>query len=204
MIKILFVDHRDSFSENVIAALRARGCVVDILVSEIGHASMRFPGLEDYAALVLSPGPGRPEQYVTTHKLMDAWRQWNRPLLGICLGFQLLLQQEGCSLNLVSPCPVHGRQDNVESVRPSRWLAGFEFQGRCVFYNSWGVLAQSLSKNEAKQWQINALTKDFVAVCEHQLRPWLGIQYHPESFATVHGAYFFDAFVALLRRGALA
>lgn len=211
-VKILFLDHRDSFSENLIAALRARGCVVDCVLSDpTFHAEseqhlQKLPfsdtdvswrqRLGDYDGLVLSPGPGRPEQYATSHDLIKQWPA-EKPLLGVCLGHQMLLVNSGSELALVDENPVHGRRENVVPCAPSRWLNQVDFQGVAVFYNSWAVDEEHLKK-AASEWLVTALGGPWIAACEHKKRPWIGVQFHPESFASEQGSRILDAFVALL------
>lgn len=197
--RLLFIDHRDSFSENLVAALRARGCDVDVVVVDPCQKDPRFSTemLDMCDALVLSPGPLTPECYPFSLALLDRWPA-ERPLLGVCLGLQMMLVHSGLRLDLVSSTPVHGRREKLSAGQPSRWLLGGVFSGQAVFYNSWAVREEHLCSG-LSGWRILAHNGGFIAACEHQIRPWLGVQYHPESFATEQGGLLLDAFVALLR-----
>lgn len=197
--RLLFIDHRDSFSENLVAALRARGCVVDVSVvdPQLTPSSFSAEKLDRYNALVLSPGPLTPECYPFSLALLDMWPA-ERPLLGVCLGLQMMLVHAGLQLDLVSGTPVHGRREKLSLAQPSRWLSGNVFSGQAVFYNSWAVRQEHLCSSPCG-WHILAHNGGFVAACEHQIKPWLGVQYHPESFASEQGGFLLDAFVALLR-----
>lgn len=197
--RLLFVDHRDSFSDNLVAALRARGCEVDVVVAD---PHLKNPGfskekLIPYAALVLSPGPLTPECYPFSSRLLDLWPA-ERPLLGVCLGLQMLFAHTGFQLSLVSCIPVHGRREKLSGGRPSRWLSGHVFSGQAVFYNSWAVKEEQLRPGPSA-WNVLAHNGEFIAACEHQIKPWLGVQYHPESFGSEQGGILLDAFVALLQ-----
>ncbi|MEN9825906.1 MAG: hypothetical protein RI953_1651 [Pseudomonadota bacterium] len=197
---ILFVDHLDSFSENLVAALRARGCRVDCVLSAPSGAARIEHGEHD--ALLLSPGPGLPHHYPESLALLDRWPA-ERPVLGVCLGHQMLLSRENLLLNLVSERPVHGRREQVEPVECSNWLSGLNFEGCATFYNSWAIDKLQLAEKDCR-WRLNAHCAGWAAVVEHKFQPWLGVQYHPESFASEQGGLLLNAFVALLNSRGLA
>jgi len=213
-IRILFVDHVDSFSENLIAAFCARGCIVDRLLSlpadENPHPVLpadvqKLWAQKSFDALVLSPGPLRPECYPLSLQLLNEW-PCDRPVLGVCLGHQMLLSRNSLTLCLVSECPVHGRRERLEYVAASSWLAGFVDGGFATFYNSWAVTRNQLTHPQAVKapaWRLLSANGPFVALAEHTACPWVGVQYHPESFATERGAVLLDAFVALLQGRAI-
>jgi anthranilate/para-aminobenzoate synthase component I/anthranilate/para-aminobenzoate synthase component II len=236
--KILFVDHIDSFSGNLIAALRAQDCAVARVISApISHKFLEnhtqpislssdfiahllalvVDGV--FSALVFSPGPGRPEDYPLSQQLLRAWPR-TKPLLGVCLGHQLLLTNAGCSLERAAETPVHGRSQCLRELERAQWLEKLALERQqCTFYNSWSV-ACGEAQIHAPQWRIcatvggfnsdkshsfapkSALAEESVAFCEHRENPWFGVQFHPESFATVPGKSLITAFVALCRSGA--
>lgn len=198
--KILFVDHLDSFSENLVAAFRSRGCHVECVASAPSANKIIEHGNHD--ALVLSPGPGLPDQYPESLALLTRWPA-ERPVLGVCLGHQMLLSRDGMTLGLVAQRPVHGRRERVVPIEASTWLLGHRFEGRAAFYNSWAVDKLQFGTTEYS-WRLVAECGDWAAVAEHKSRPWLAVQYHPESFASEQGSLVLDAFVALLNRHRLA
>jgi anthranilate/para-aminobenzoate synthase component II len=232
---ILFVDHLDSFSGNLLAALRAQGAPVARVVSApavnkyVRAAVANFSSLAQwqesllalveagvFVALVLSPGPGRPQDYSLSKRLLRRW-PGAKPLLGVCLGHQLLLEDAGCALQRVASTPVHGRSQRLHVLGNCLWLAQVSLKEQeCTFYNSWNVSC-SEAVQHASQWQVCAVVDSTdpqnpidsgdsaaasVALCEHRSNPWIGVQFHPESFATVPGKSLLAAFVALCRSGA--
>ena len=84
---ILLVDHQDSFTRNLEHLLANFDDVV------VRDRKKGLHLLEDADMMVLSPGPGCPDDYPETQKLYQRWRG-KVPILGICLGFQLMLVQE--------------------------------------------------------------------------------------------------------------
>lgn len=211
----LFVDHQDSFSENLIAALRSRGVNVARLTSCPSRELKSRAETEDFtkqlvhflqcgifSALILSPGPGRPDDYPFSKHLLTLWSpKW--PVLGVCLGHQMLLSQEGCELQLAAENPVHGREQQLTQVEASRFLGSFDARGSCTFYNSWCVSCDEF-QSRAGAWTLCFAAGNSVALCEHKSRPWVGVQFHPESFASEPGRRFLDAFVAMCSTVALA
>jgi anthranilate/para-aminobenzoate synthase component II len=203
---VLFLDHFDSFAQNLVAALRERGCPVEQKLSSQGSTDdedfLNRVEQGAYSALVLSPGPGRPDDYPLSQKVLSLWPE-ERPVLGVCLGHQLLLTASGCTLELVAGNPVHGRSEKVEPLFPPMWLKDNSSSDDSVFYNSWAVSAAELMKSAA-QWRVTGVNGGWVACCEHTLRPWVGVQFHPESFASLAGKRLIDAFVDLWRSRTLA
>lgn len=213
---VLFVDHQDSFSENLIAALRARGCrVARVTSSPQGTVSCHGQQKDEFesslvraindgvfSALVLSPGPGRPEDYPLSWKLLQSWLP-DRPLLGVCLGHQILLSSEGCQLERVDKTPVHGREAHLIHHATLRLMGDLTLSGPVTFYNSWCVRCDEFVR-KALNWTLCASVADTVAACSHRSNPWFAVQFHPESFASEPGGRFLDAFVAISATPAIA
>ena len=210
--RILFVDHADSFSDNLIAALRSRGCRVDRVLSfpasDAQHQALpenlgSLWASRAFDALVLSPGPLRPECYPLSKSLFGQWPK-ERPVLGVCLGHQMLLSWDELKLKLVCERPVHGRLEKIEPETDSFWLKGFADDSFATFYNSWAVSCSELNSASGPcTWRLIGRNGDFIALAEHKTHPWIGVQYHPESFSSQRGAVLLDAFVALVQVAAL-
>lgn len=184
---ILLVDHRDSFTRNLVAELEQRGLAVTVRdfteVPEKHHAEW----LADATAVVLSPGPGHPDDYPRSLQLCRNLPT-GMPLLGVCLGLQLALRADGFSIERIPRRPVHGRRVRIEPAVPSRWLSGFHHQGEFVLYNSLGCL------HTCAPWDVLVRDTDGTAlVVEHRSEPRLLVQFHPESFASPGGSALFDA-----------
>jgi anthranilate synthase/aminodeoxychorismate synthase-like glutamine amidotransferase len=178
---ILLVDHQDSFTRNLEHLLASFDEVMvhdrkEIVPSMVENAKM----------LVLSPGPGCPADYPETQKLYQAWRG-KVPILGICLGFQLMLEQEGGSIIRQSRV-LHGVETDA-SIDPSS--ATYQSMGdvlRVARYHSLQIDPASLSKLPASiritaEDPIRGVPLSF----EDLDRRLFGLQYHPESFLTKYG-----------------
>jgi anthranilate synthase component 2 len=192
-VKVLFVDHRDSFSANLVAALRVAECDVDV-VQYADLPSDEFALVlmaKNYDALVLSPGPGNPLEYERSAALYRAGFE-TKPVLGVCLGLQIVLSSQGFSIERVSENPVHGRQVCLKLVLPN---SEYLWEGLFVFYNSLGCLASD-AELLGRGWRVLARDGRCVAAAKHKTRPHVLAQFHPESFASLGGDYFIRDFVS--------
>ena len=178
---ILLVDHQDSFTRNLEHLLASFDEVMvhdrkEIVPSMVENAKM----------LVLSPGPGCPADYPETQKLYQTWRG-KVPILGICLGFQLMLEQEGGSIIRQSRV-LHGVETDA-SIDPSS--ATYQSMGdvlRVARYHSLQIDPATISKLPASikitaEDPIRGVPLSF----EDLDRKLFGLQYHPESFLTKNG-----------------
>ena len=178
---ILLVDHQDSFTRNL-EHLLASFDVVVVRDRKKVNSSL----LEDADMMVLSPGPGCPTDYPETQKLYQRWRG-KVPILGICLGFQLMLEQEGGSIIRQSRV-LHGVETDA-SIDPSS--ATYQSMGdvlRVARYHSLQIDPATLSKLPASiritaEDPIRGVPLSF----EDLDRKLFGLQYHPESFLTKNG-----------------
>ncbi len=132
-------------------------------------------------AIVLSPGPGTPQQAGCSLQIVrECWREV--PLLGVCLGHQAIVAGLGGTV-VRAPQPMHGRtSDIVHAGRgvfrhiPSPFTAGR--------YHSLIALRETLPRD----LRVSAATPDgLVMAVEHRQRPVVGVQFHPESILTEHG-----------------
>lgn len=207
---VLFVDHYDSFSENLIAAFRSRGLnVVRIFSAPSSHSILPLSQdegaseahlygklVQKFHAVVFSPGPGVPSEYPLSQALIRAVPN-DLPVLGVCLGHQLLLTDSGLSLEPVPGTPIHGRGVLLPQLRHSRFLCDASFKGEATYYNSWQVGVASINP-EKNPWIVNGYPGAGIDLCEHRALPRLAVQFHPESFATQSGLRLLNAFVDLI------
>lgn len=181
MIRLLLIDNYDSFTWNLAALLRVSGSEVEVLRNE------ELPEAEAIAAnfhgLAVSPGPGLPLQAGQTPdrvaKLID-----RLPVLGVCLGHQLLAELTGGAL-VRCPEPVHGKTSRLKHDRTGLFK-GLPTVVEVMRYHSWAVDENSLPAG----WRVNARTSDShqaVMSIEWPERALWGVQFHPESILTPWG-----------------
>jgi para-aminobenzoate synthetase len=192
-VSTLLVDNYDSYTYNVFHLLAAVSGEEPIVVHN-DMVSWRALSRWDFDAIVLSPGPGRPERWHDFGVCSDILRRSEIPVLGICLGHQGL----GHVLDgMVSSAPMvmHGRLSQVQHL-DCGLFAGIPQDFSVVRYHSLAVTGPLASEGRVTAW-----TDDGVVMgIEHRSRPLWGVQFHPESVASEHGRAVVENFYALARR----
>lgn len=200
-MQILMIDHLDSFSQTLAASFRSCGAEVDVVSRgrddsfSLDELTKRLPL---YDGLVLSPGPGHPQEYLKTCPLELLNKHWPQlPIFGVCLGLQQMLQHSGAIISPLEERPIHGRVDPLtlaESL-PSPFHM-IPASTPVVSYNSLGATPVGMA-NASEQWDFVLSSRESACVnlaC-HRDRPWVGVQFHPESFATPDGHLFIECFL---------
>lgn len=179
MHKILIIDHNDSFTYNLVELFRQQGnCSVDVLLPE----QFQDNTLLHYNGLVLSPGPGLPAEQKLTNNIIKQAINFKIPILGICLGHQILIEYFGGNIEQLNHI-VHGEATSIKVLNSGVYsgLPKFIDVGR---YHSWVANENDMPKN----LKINAKTNDGLImsfVCKELNIN--GLQYHPESVLTPQG-----------------
>ncbi len=191
-LRILLVDNYDSFTSNVAHYLGEANGAEPVVVR---NDEIDWPAIEaaNYDAIVISPGPGRPERAEDMGVSNDALRYATVPILGICLGHQALVHVHG-GIVVHAPEPVHGRVSRVEHDG-SALFAHVASPFEVVRYHS--LMAQEPLPSDLK---VTARTADgLVMAIEHLTRPMWGVQFHPESINTEFGKQVIHNFIELAR-----
>lgn len=188
----LLVDNYDSYTYNVFHLLAAVSGEEPIVVHN-DMVSWRALSRWDFDAVVLSPGPGRPERWHDFGVCSDILRSSDIPVLGICLGHQGLGHVLS-GMVATAPTAMHGRLSRVQHIG-SGLFAGIPQDFSVVRYHSLAV-----SGALGPEGRVTAWTGDGVVMgIEHRRRPMWGVQFHPESIATEHGIALVENFYALAR-----
>jgi anthranilate synthase len=176
-LRVLLVDHQDSFVHTLAGYFREHGAEVTTL--RAGFA----PGLlDEYAPdlVVLSPGPGRPSDF-GCDALLDELDTRRLPAFGVCLGLQAMIEHAGGELGLLAE-PAHGKPGQVQ-VRGGRLLAGLPGEFTAGRYHSLHA-----REEQVKGFTVTALTPDGVVMAiEDEAAGRWGVQFHPESILTASG-----------------
>lgn len=193
-MKVLLVDHEDSFVHNIEQALSADGAEVRCLRSTV---PLREALRVDPDAVVLSPGPGHPRDRRLTglsRRLLDRWDA-ERPFLGVCLGHQLIAEHYGATV-VRAPEPVHG--DVARVTHDGRGLfAGVPSPTWVARYHSLVVRRDSIPDS----LEVSARgSGGLVMALRHRRRPVNSVQFHPESYLTPMGPVVLRNFLREARR----
>ena len=108
-MNILLIDNRDSFVYNVKALIEQ--CNVADRVDVVPNDNIDFGRLGYYSGIVLSPGPGIPNEAADMPKLIDICEN-THSILGICLGHQAIAEHFGAKFHNL-PHPLHGKQGKL-------------------------------------------------------------------------------------------
>ena len=179
MKKILIFDNYDSFTYNLLHTVQSLGHTdVDVIRND----RMTLEEVERYDKIILSPGPGLPEE---AGLLLPLIRQYaaTKSILGVCLGHQAIGQLFGAKLENI-PHVFHGVQTPAQIVAEDYLFAGLPEEMEVGRYHSWIVS----SENFPSELQITALDKEgTIMALRHRTLDLHGVQFHPESILTPQG-----------------
>jgi anthranilate synthase/aminodeoxychorismate synthase-like glutamine amidotransferase len=188
-VRILMIDNHDSFTWNLVQGLEALGTRVSVVRNDAeppGALVARAPH-----GVVLSPGPGTPEQAGHTIGALQAFSLLDVPLFGVCLGHQALAVAFGGRV-VRSRAPRHGKTVAV------RHDGGGVFAGLPDPIEA--MLYHSLVADEAAMPSVLAVSargpEGEVMGLRHRALPLEGVQFHPESIGTPEGRALLANFVA--------
>ncbi len=189
---IFVVDNYDSFTYNLVQAVGKIDPQVVVARND------RFEPEEVAArrprAILISPGPGRPEGAGRTLEMIAAAEKRKIPLLGVCLGHQAVAAFHGGVVER-APAPRHGKSSRV-THRGSVLFAGLSNPFEAARYHSLIVREEHLAPDlEVTAWSEDGL----VMALAHRSLPVYGVQFHPESVLTPEGERLLSNFLASAR-----
>jgi anthranilate synthase len=180
-IRVLLVDHQDSFVHTLAGYFRQQGAEVVTL-----RAGLPAEALDKYSPdlVVLSPGPGRPSDF-GCDDLLDLLDARGLPAFGVCLGLQAMVEHAGGELGLLVD-PAHGKPGRVlrGDTDGTGLLAGLPEEFTAGRYHSLHAVPEQVKGG----FEVTAVTADGVvmAIEDDAAGRW-GVQFHPESILTASG-----------------
>jgi anthranilate synthase component 2 len=185
---ILVVDHYDSFTYNLVQLIESLGRETRVVKSDERSAEQLVALKPE--AVVLSPGPGRPEDAGVFTELLATLPE-STPVLGVCLGHQAL--GIACGGRVDRTAPVHGKASMIHHDGKGI-LAGVPSPFEAGRYHSLVVLRDELPD----ELELTAWTDDgLVMGVRDRALPHHGVQFHPESILTPHGPAIIRNFLEL-------
>ena len=179
-MRVLLVDHQDSFVHTLAAYFAEQGARVTTL-----RAGFPAAALDDYRPdlVVLSPGPGRPSDFACT-ELLGELDARGLPAFGVCLGLQAMVEHAGGELALL-PEPAHGKPGTVlRTGADDGLLAGLPADFIAARYHSLYAVPGQVRGG----FTVTAVTPDGVVMAiEDQVAARWAVQFHPESILTAAG-----------------
>jgi anthranilate synthase component 2 len=179
-MNLLLVDNYDSFTFNLVQLLEELGAHVEVVRNDqvgVEECLERRP-----AGLLISPGPGEPEQAGISLPLVRPAARAGIPLLGVCLGLQAIARAHGARLRRAGR-PMHGKTSRIFHAGTGIFRelpAPFE----ATRYHSLVVVPESLPR----ELEVTARSDDGeIMGLRHVSAPLQGVQFHPESVLTGAG-----------------
>jgi len=187
---ILVVDHYDSFTYNLVQLIEGMGHETQVVKSDAEPASALADRSPD--AVILSPGPGRPEAAGCFTDLLDVLDP-QIPVLGVCLGHQAIGVEYGGTVERTAP--VHGKASMVFHG------GGGIFEGMHDPFEAGRYHSLVVQRDDLPTaLELTAWTEDgLVMGTQHRELPRYGVQFHPESILTPEGPTLVGNFLSLAR-----
>ncbi len=182
---VVVVDHHDSYTWNLVHLVAS---VTGVLPRVVQHDEVSADDVLAHSHVVLSPGPGRPDDPADFAVGREVLLAGTRPVLGVCLGMQGLVTTYGGSVVQDLHFPAHGVVASIDHDEQGVF-AGLPQGLRAVRYHSLAVLdlpdglvATASCRGDGED------TADVVMGVRHESLPLEGVQFHPESILSEHGA----------------
>ena len=175
---VLMVDNHDSFTFNIVEALERLGASVRTVRNEIAAADAFELARETNAIILISPGPGRPEEAGCSIELI-ALAKGEVPLFGVCLGHQAMVVEAGGEV-VRAPEAVHGKASLLEhdGLGP---FAGVPNPVKIGRYHS------LCTPNPPARFSVHAAIDGMAMAISDRAAQQVGVQFHPESVLTPVG-----------------
>lgn len=185
---ILMIDNYDSFTYNLYQYLAELGA--DVQVHRNDKINLTEVSSLNPAGIVISPGPGRPEDAGVSVGLIKKFYQ-QIPILGVCLGHQAIGQAFGGKI-VSAPILMHGKVSDIH-YEESPLFSGLSNPFTATRYHSLVIEKASLSR----ELKITATTDDVIMGIQHERFPLYGVQFHPESILTTEGKNLLKNFIMI-------
>lgn len=179
-MKILLIDNNDSFTYNLVQIIREHS---QNQLDVINYHLLNSEIIQDYDKIIISPGPGLPEDFPMLEKWILEFGK-EKSILGICIGHEAIALAFGGKLNkqgkvfhgVSKRSTINGSEEYLFENIANNFEAGL--------YHSWAIDPSSFPEN----LQITAKAEDgIIMALSHRENDIKGLQFHPESIMTPAG-----------------
>ena len=181
-VNVVVVDHHDSYTWNLVHLIAS---VTGTLPTVVQHDDTTAAYVLGFTHVVLSPGPGHPADPADFSVGNEVLLAGSRPVLGVCLGMQGLVTAYGGEVARVEPA--HGDVVDVRHESASVF-AGLPSPVRAVRYHSLAATRVPDELDVTARCDGETGQPDVVMGVRHRTLPLHGVQFHPESILSEHGA----------------
>lgn len=177
-MKLLIIDNYDSFTYNIVHAVRSLGVIPDVRRND----TFELDELEKYDKIIISPGPGIPSEAGLMPEVLKRYAG-KKPILGVCLGHQAIGELFGAALRNL-PEVYHGICSSITVDNSDYMFEGLPERVEVGRYHSWVVDKESLPEC----LEVTGTSDDGeIMAMRHRVLDVRGVQFHPESILTPHG-----------------
>jgi len=179
-LRVLIIDNYDSFTHNLYHYVSQFEDNVEVVKND----KISLTEVEQYDKIILSPGPGLPDEHKNLKKIIEQFSS-TKSILGICLGHQAIAEFFGASLKNLEDV-LHGISSEILFIKEDRIFHQVPNQIKVGHYHSWVINKETLpnclevtSKNE----------DGIIMSISHKEYDLKGLQFHPESILTEYGLF---------------
>ena len=191
-MRVLLIDFNDSFTAILAQSLRLAGHLENLEIKNIDFVFSEKI-VNKYDGVVLGPGPGYVEEYTFVYKIIEECIG-NIPVLGICLGHQIISKFFGAKLKNLNTVN-HGSRVEVFHFSNTFLFNNISTGFKVGLYHSWVV------EQVSPVLQITSVSAvdNLIMSVRHKEYPIEGLQFHPESYMTEYGNTILKNWLYLVR-----
>ncbi|MDO6525262.1 anthranilate synthase component II [Motilimonas sp. 1_MG-2023] len=184
--KLLIIDNYDSFTYNIERYVNSYiGVSADVIKNDD-----TIPD-NDYIGVIISPGPGTPEDPSSVGCAKAVLDNFHGPILGVCLGHQYIAHYFGGKISLMKE-PMHGRISTVDNYKNCNLLSLLPERFDVTRYHS--LYVEQLPDCIV---ETSSTGDGVIQSIKHASRPIFGVQYHPESVTSEYGGQIIYNFITI-------
>ncbi|SCV04055.1 LAME_0H15390g1_1 [Lachancea meyersii CBS 8951] len=212
VVNVLFIDSYDSFSYNLVKLIRAQSDQIHVTIIH-NNTFASFDELRQFLTyfdcIVVGPGPGNPKNGYEDVGLLNEMfcSELQVPVLGICLGFQVMCLSAGCTISQLSEIK-HGQVYDIKVISSE---SNEEGSSRKSLFENYPTTFKSVRYHSLKV-SVNADSTSVYPLCDTTdengkvlmgaqiaATPWYGVQYHPESCCSDLGGLLISNFLTIAK-----
>lgn len=186
IMKLLIIDNYDSFTYNIVHAVRELGVEPAIVRND----AFTLDEVGAYDKIIISPGPGIPSEAGMVPEVLRRYSA-EKSILGVCLGHQAIGERYGAKLRNLEEV-YHGVSSVIEIIEDDYLFAGLPGRLPVGRYHSWVVDKAGLPD----ELVVTAMSHDGeIMAMRHKEHDVRGVQFHPESILTPDGLKILENFI---------
>ena len=187
-MRLLLIDNFDSFVYNLAQEFGANGCDPVVVRNEASLEDLRALNPD---AVVVSPGPGKPDDAGVSNEAITYFGGNNVPVLGVCLGHQCIGTVYGADVDRAPVGPRHGKTSPIAHDERGVFQ-GLSSPFEATRYHSLAIRDETVPD----ELEVSARSDDGVIMgVRHRSLPVEGVQFHPESIVCAEGPRLLANFV---------